>query len=289
MGANLLLPTLLLAIGDASPVSAQVSAKQIQGLISDLDHPEYRRRERAFQRLCDLGPAVIQPLEKALQDKPSLESTRRIERILHIVRSRSQLGHFRSAVEEAEAILERLPDRELEVRIRAELFEQDARRTKRLAEEYARYDLLLEDALVGLRQWEFLFAYETSREWQARFQFALARVLLSKSMNYEIRYQLALIRDYFGAAMRPLRGMGPEGFTASKLPPLQPGQRAWRLVACDLLQGKAREGRESRKQVRKARLLLEDLVDGAYPEVWRQRVKPFFPERLQLGRQWVAE
>jgi WD40 repeat protein len=52
-------------------------------LITGLDDPSYAVREKAFAELAQLGFKAESALRMALDDKPSLEVRRRIERLLH--------------------------------------------------------------------------------------------------------------------------------------------------------------------------------------------------------------
>jgi WD40 repeat protein len=56
---------------------------QIEHWIADLDHDQYKLRERADQELEKLGEIAEEPLRKALHDKPSPEAQERIEQLLN--------------------------------------------------------------------------------------------------------------------------------------------------------------------------------------------------------------
>jgi RNA polymerase sigma factor (sigma-70 family) len=56
--------------------------KRIQQYLSDLDGPNFRRREAANRALQLLGDAAVPALREALANRPSLELRRRLERLL---------------------------------------------------------------------------------------------------------------------------------------------------------------------------------------------------------------
>jgi WD40 repeat protein len=56
--------------------------ERVRGLIADLDHREYRRRESATRALADFGDCVRGPLEGELKGNISSESRERIEKVL---------------------------------------------------------------------------------------------------------------------------------------------------------------------------------------------------------------
>jgi WD40 repeat protein len=53
----------------------------IQGLIADLDHPMFARREEASKALSDLGVFVEPAIRKALSEKPTAEARERLEKV----------------------------------------------------------------------------------------------------------------------------------------------------------------------------------------------------------------
>jgi len=64
-----------------SPVTPP-DAKQVDRLIRDLDHKDYRRRETAMRSLAEQGERVREPLKQALTPGPTPEVRERIERLL---------------------------------------------------------------------------------------------------------------------------------------------------------------------------------------------------------------
>lgn len=60
----------------------------IARLVADLDHPEYRRRAVATQKLTELGAAAEAPLKALLAGKPSLEAAGRGREILDEIAAR---------------------------------------------------------------------------------------------------------------------------------------------------------------------------------------------------------
>jgi RNA polymerase sigma factor (sigma-70 family) len=83
---------LALAPGEAAPFLAErlrhlareeaARQRKIGPLVADLDNEDFRAREKAAIELEKMGGLIEPALQKALQDQPSLESRRRIERIL---------------------------------------------------------------------------------------------------------------------------------------------------------------------------------------------------------------
>jgi len=65
-----------------TPKDAGPDPKKVKQLIADLDADEFKKRESAAKELEDLGEAVEPALREALAAKPSLEVTRRLERLL---------------------------------------------------------------------------------------------------------------------------------------------------------------------------------------------------------------
>lgn len=60
--------------------------KKVEKLIADLDSNEFEVRQRAEEELAKQGRVAIQVLEKALGEKPPLEVSKRVERILDQLR-----------------------------------------------------------------------------------------------------------------------------------------------------------------------------------------------------------
>jgi hypothetical protein len=56
--------------------------KQVERLLADLDKESFTARQRAETELEKMGPAIEPALRKVLDDKPSLEVRRRIEKVL---------------------------------------------------------------------------------------------------------------------------------------------------------------------------------------------------------------
>jgi len=56
--------------------------EQVKRMIGDLDHKDYRRREKAMRGLVDLGERVREPLRQALTSGPTPEVRERIERLI---------------------------------------------------------------------------------------------------------------------------------------------------------------------------------------------------------------
>src|SRR5262249_51283104 len=56
--------------------------EQVKRMIADLDHKDYRRREKAMRSLADLGERVRDPLRQALSSGPSPEVRERVERLI---------------------------------------------------------------------------------------------------------------------------------------------------------------------------------------------------------------
>lgn len=85
----------------------EVDAKIAQGLIADLASNNFATREKADQRLREIGQVIESYLQKALARKPGLEETRRIQRLLKAIRkpdcSARQLSRLR-AIEVLERI-----------------------------------------------------------------------------------------------------------------------------------------------------------------------------------------
>lgn len=84
------------------------SAERLKQLLADLDSDEFRRRDAAYRQLADLGESVQPALREALKGNTSVESRRRIERLLaqlmpDIVRSPEMLRSIRAV-----AVLEQI-------------------------------------------------------------------------------------------------------------------------------------------------------------------------------------
>jgi RNA polymerase sigma factor (sigma-70 family) len=78
------LPFLSERLRPITPLDAKLQ-KQIESLLADLDKESFTVRERAEIELVKMGPAIELALRKALEDKPSLEMRRRIEKVLEKV------------------------------------------------------------------------------------------------------------------------------------------------------------------------------------------------------------
>jgi RNA polymerase sigma factor (sigma-70 family) len=65
-----------------TPKDTGPDPKKVKQLIADLDSDEFKKRESAAKELEDLGEAVESAMRDALAAKPSLEVTRRLERLL---------------------------------------------------------------------------------------------------------------------------------------------------------------------------------------------------------------
>jgi hypothetical protein len=63
------------------PVEA-VGAKKLERLLADLESDRFRTREQAAQELEKLGDLAVPALQKALEGEPSLETRRRVEKLL---------------------------------------------------------------------------------------------------------------------------------------------------------------------------------------------------------------
>jgi len=74
-------------------------ADELQRLVQDLDNPNFRRREEASRRLAEIGDEAEPTLRRALANKPSAETRRRLERILngpHVIPSPELLRSLRA-------------------------------------------------------------------------------------------------------------------------------------------------------------------------------------------------
>jgi hypothetical protein len=69
------------------PVDKRNLDKEIAQLIAQLDDDNFKKREAATEKLEQLGPQVVPAVNRALNDTPSLEAQRRLERILAKVTS----------------------------------------------------------------------------------------------------------------------------------------------------------------------------------------------------------
>jgi RNA polymerase sigma factor (sigma-70 family) len=80
----------LVAAGDSAtalirtklPAAVEIAEERVSGLIADLDHESFVRREKASKELEKLLPQVRPALENALSATPSLEVRRRIKSLL---------------------------------------------------------------------------------------------------------------------------------------------------------------------------------------------------------------
>jgi hypothetical protein len=61
---------------------APAEEKQLRQWIADLDSDQFAVREKATAELEKLGPASLHALRKTLDDKPALETRRRLEQLL---------------------------------------------------------------------------------------------------------------------------------------------------------------------------------------------------------------
>jgi RNA polymerase sigma factor (sigma-70 family) len=81
--------------------------EHVQKLIADLDDPKFALREKATRELAELGPVIEEALAARLKAAPSLETSKRIQKLLAVIRSApptpEQLRLIR-AVEVLEAI-----------------------------------------------------------------------------------------------------------------------------------------------------------------------------------------
>lgn len=67
----------------------RVPERTIEAYIDDLDSDFFNQRKLAFEQLCTLGDLAVPALRRRLNEKPSNEQRRAIERILTRVRQRS--------------------------------------------------------------------------------------------------------------------------------------------------------------------------------------------------------
>ena len=68
--------------GSAPQLNRPLPAAEFQPLLGQLDSPRFAVRERAAAELLRVGDAVEPALRNALKQRPALELTRRIERLL---------------------------------------------------------------------------------------------------------------------------------------------------------------------------------------------------------------
>jgi hypothetical protein len=73
-----------------APKGMAPDPRKVKQFIADLDADEFRKREAAVKELEDLGRAVESALRDALAAKPSLEATRRLERLLNRLEDQGQ-------------------------------------------------------------------------------------------------------------------------------------------------------------------------------------------------------
>jgi WD40 repeat protein len=74
-------------------------AEELRLLLADLDDAEFARREKATKRLADFGDLADAALHQALENQPSLEARRRMERLLaepRLVRTPEARRHLRA-------------------------------------------------------------------------------------------------------------------------------------------------------------------------------------------------
>jgi len=105
-------------------------ADELRDLLANLDDSDFSRREKATQRLMELGDMVEAALRKALQGEPTPEARRRIERLLSmppVVRTPEARRHLRAvrilenlAGPEARQVLEKLSTGAPEARLTRE-------------------------------------------------------------------------------------------------------------------------------------------------------------------------
>lgn len=93
--------------------------QRIAALIRDLDSDDFQRREKAFNDLRAIGLPALPALEKILRDKPSLEVTRRVEKLLAYIQlldvGRGFYDHYPVAkVKPVATLVAKLADLELQ-------------------------------------------------------------------------------------------------------------------------------------------------------------------------------
>lgn len=87
--------------------SALLDPRQVRRWIADLDSDTFAVREAAQRELEQWGEVVAPALKQALQDKPSLEARKRMERLLADMTSRIPSGEYLAALR-ALTVLERI-------------------------------------------------------------------------------------------------------------------------------------------------------------------------------------
>src|SRR5262249_36274566 len=105
-------------------------ADELRRLIAELDASEFNLREKATQRLTELGDMAEAALQEALRTEPTPEARRRIERLLAappLVRDAEVRRHLRAvrilehvATPEARELLQRLAAGAAEARLTSE-------------------------------------------------------------------------------------------------------------------------------------------------------------------------
>jgi hypothetical protein len=106
------------------------SADELRDLLADLDDADFSRREKATQRLMELGDLAEAALRRALRSEPTPEAGRRIEQLLAmppVVRTPEARRHLRAvrilenvASPEARQVLEKLSTGAPEARLTRE-------------------------------------------------------------------------------------------------------------------------------------------------------------------------
>jgi hypothetical protein len=79
------------------PPATAVRAVRLAGLVADLDHEDFARRERSSQELEQIGEPAAPALRRALEGKPSPEARRRLLRLLEGI-DRQESPHWLRAV-----------------------------------------------------------------------------------------------------------------------------------------------------------------------------------------------
>lgn len=87
-------------LGPAEPIDPQWLASRLR----DLDHQEFSERERATRELEEFGDRVASGLEKILATKPSLEASKRTEKILEKIRGRVAEGQAAQSLRALEVL-----------------------------------------------------------------------------------------------------------------------------------------------------------------------------------------
>lgn len=81
-GLAIWLSTALLLAQDAKDQDIKAQEERIARLIKDLDNEDAHTREKATEELIKIGRPAVEPLKKALANKPTEETKLRIDRIL---------------------------------------------------------------------------------------------------------------------------------------------------------------------------------------------------------------